>query len=138
MQSTDYSFFTAGNRQTVLPGSGRTGAPGQHVIRGKAKYEINDTKVRIFVAPPPHVLETSDVSGCVPMQYSCFQCVPFVQLKPYVTANADLSEKLEKRFMRGRKRLMGKNYLRMLKLKDLKAAQQQAAALPPLLQPVAR
>ena len=58
------------------------------------------------------------------------------QLKPYVTANAILSEKLEKRFMKGRKRLMGKNYLRMLKLKDLKEAQQQAASLPRLLQPV--
>ena len=58
------------------------------------------------------------------------------QLKPYVTANAILSEKLEKRFMKGRKRLMGKNYLRMLKLRDLKLAQQQAAILPRLLQPV--
>ena len=58
------------------------------------------------------------------------------QLKPYVSANAILSEKLEKRFMKGRKRLMGKNYLRMLKLKDLKAAQQQAASLPRLLQPI--
>jgi hypothetical protein len=58
------------------------------------------------------------------------------QLKPYVTARANLGEKLEKRFMKGRKSLVGKNYLRMLKLKDLKAAQQQAAALPPLLQPV--
>ena len=58
------------------------------------------------------------------------------QLKPYVAANAILSEKLEKRFMKGRKRLMGKNYLRMLKLKDLKEAQQQAASLPRLLQPV--
>lgn len=53
-----------------------------------------------------------------------------------MTARADLSEKLEKRFMKGRKSLMGKNYLRMLKLKDLKAAEQQAAALPPLLQSV--
>ena len=138
MQSTDHSFFTAGNRQTVLPGSGRTGAPGRHVIRGKAKYEIDDTKIRIFVAPPPHVLETSDVSIHESMQYSCFDAFFLFQLKPYVTAKADLSEKLEKRFMKGRKCLTGKNYLRMLKLKDLKAAQQQAAALPPLLQPVSR
>lgn len=70
VQITDTSFFTAGNRQTVLPGSGRTGVPGRHVIRGKAKYEIDDTKVRIFVAPPPHVLESSNVSAYNPMQYS--------------------------------------------------------------------
>jgi large subunit ribosomal protein L41 len=136
MQNTDRSLFIAGNRQTVLPGSGRTGAPGRHVIRGKAKYEIDDTKVRIFVAPPPHVLETSDVSVYNECNTRVSTRSFYFQLKPYVTANAKLSEKLEKRFMKGRKGLMGRNYLRMLKLKDLKAAQQQAAALPPLLRPI--
>lgn len=41
-----------GTRQAFLPGGHRTGAPGKHVIGGKAKYRLVDEKVRVFVAPP--------------------------------------------------------------------------------------
>jgi hypothetical protein len=41
-----------GTRQATLPGGLRTGAPGKHVIGGKAKYRLLDEKVRVFVAPP--------------------------------------------------------------------------------------
>ncbi|GJE99462.1 hypothetical protein PsYK624_157260 [Phanerochaete sordida] len=44
--------FYKGTRQAVLPGGPRTGAPGEHVVRGKAKYRLVDEKVRYFVAPP--------------------------------------------------------------------------------------
>ncbi|THH14580.1 hypothetical protein EW146_g5769 [Bondarzewia mesenterica] len=44
--------FYKGTRQAYLPGGHRTGAPGKHVVAGKAKYRLIDEKVRFFVAPP--------------------------------------------------------------------------------------
>ncbi|EKM47991.1 uncharacterized protein PHACADRAFT_266608 [Phanerochaete carnosa HHB-10118-sp] len=44
--------YYKGTRQAVLPGGPRTGAPGKHVVKGKAKYRLLDEKVRYFVAPP--------------------------------------------------------------------------------------
>ncbi|KAH9067849.1 hypothetical protein EDB87DRAFT_1585812 [Lactarius vividus] len=44
--------YYKGTRQAYLPGGHRTGAPGKHVVRGKAKYRLCDEKVRFFVAPP--------------------------------------------------------------------------------------
>ncbi|KAF8268932.1 hypothetical protein EI94DRAFT_1726452 [Lactarius quietus] len=44
--------YYKGTRQAFLPGGHRTGAPGKHVVRGKAKYRLCDEKVRFFVAPP--------------------------------------------------------------------------------------
>lgn len=44
--------FYKGTRQAYLPGGLRTGAPGKHVVGGKAKYRLLDEKVRVFVAPP--------------------------------------------------------------------------------------
>ncbi|EIN08689.1 hypothetical protein PUNSTDRAFT_69135 [Punctularia strigosozonata HHB-11173 SS5] len=44
--------YYKGTRQAYLPGGHRTGAPGKHVVRGKAKYRLLDEKVRVFVAPP--------------------------------------------------------------------------------------
>ena len=44
--------MTPGTRQAYLPGGHRTGAPGKHVVRGKAKYRLLDENVRFFVAPP--------------------------------------------------------------------------------------
>ncbi|KAF8979047.1 hypothetical protein BDQ17DRAFT_1394619 [Cyathus striatus] len=41
-----------GTRQAFLPGGHRTGAPGVHVIGGKAKYRLLDEKVRVYVSPP--------------------------------------------------------------------------------------
>lgn len=43
--------YLSGTRQAFLPGGHRTGAPGKHVIRGKAKYRLDDEKVRVYVAP---------------------------------------------------------------------------------------
>ncbi|KAF8961736.1 hypothetical protein BDZ97DRAFT_1827745 [Flammula alnicola] len=43
--------FYKGTRQAYLPGGRRTGAPGKHVIRGKAKYRLIDEKVRCMSHP---------------------------------------------------------------------------------------
>lgn len=56
-----------GTRQATLPGGLRTGAPGHHVVKGKAKYRLDDTKVRVFVAPSVAELTSSPVS---PPSYS--------------------------------------------------------------------
>lgn len=51
--------FYKGTRQAFLPGGRRTGAPGKHVVGGKAKYRLLDEKVRVYVAPPIHEIESS-------------------------------------------------------------------------------
>ncbi|QRV75933.1 ribosomal protein subunit L27 [Ceratobasidium sp. AG-Ba] len=63
--------FYKGTRAAYLPGGHRTGAPGKHVVGGKAKYRIIDEKVRYFVAPP-----ISDIVNS--------------PLKPYVRAGTPL------------------------------------------------
>jgi len=50
-----------GTRQAFLPGGPRTGAPGRHVIRGRAKYRLVDEQVRVYVAPPIEEIESSSV-----------------------------------------------------------------------------
>ena len=50
-----------GTRQAFLPGGHRTGAPGKHVVGGKAKYRLLDGKVRVYVAPPIKDIESSSV-----------------------------------------------------------------------------
>ncbi len=50
-----------GTRQATLPGGLRTGAPGKHVVKGKAKYRLVDEKVRYFVAPPIEDIVASPV-----------------------------------------------------------------------------
>ncbi|KAG7448333.1 uncharacterized protein BT62DRAFT_890834 [Guyanagaster necrorhizus] len=57
--------FYKGTRQSALPGGPRTGAPGKHVIRGKAKYRLLDEKVRIFIAPPIEAIESSPLKAYV-------------------------------------------------------------------------
>lgn len=58
--------FYKGTRQAVTPGAGpKTGAPGKHVVRGKAKYRLLDDRVRIFVGPGIEQIERSTVSICV-------------------------------------------------------------------------
>jgi len=52
-----------GTRQAFLPGGHRTGAPGAHVVGGKAKYRLIDEKVRVFVAPPLEEIKASPVSA---------------------------------------------------------------------------
>ncbi|KAH8996707.1 hypothetical protein EDB92DRAFT_1841419 [Lactarius akahatsu] len=51
--------YYKGTRQAYLPGGRRTGAPGKHVVRGKAKYRLCDEKVRFFVAPPIEDIRSS-------------------------------------------------------------------------------
>jgi len=59
LPSPDFEFL--GTRQAFLPGGPRTGAPGRHVVRGKAKYRLLDEKVRVFVAPSLEEIELSPV-----------------------------------------------------------------------------
>ncbi|KAI0306832.1 hypothetical protein B0F90DRAFT_1945559 [Multifurca ochricompacta] len=51
--------YYKGTRQAYLPGGRRTGAPGEHVVRGKAKYRLLDENVRFFVAPPVEEINNS-------------------------------------------------------------------------------
>lgn len=53
--------FSKGTRQAYLPGGLRTGAPGKHVISGKAKYRLVDEQVRYFVAPSIEDLNNTPV-----------------------------------------------------------------------------
>ncbi|KAI0821786.1 hypothetical protein BC628DRAFT_1393635 [Trametes gibbosa] len=69
--------FYKGTRQAFVPGGHRTGAPGQHVVRGKAKYRLVDEKVRVFVAPP-----IEEIQAC--------------SLKPYVSATVPASRSFTK------------------------------------------
>ena len=54
-------LMAPGTRQAYLPGGHRTGAPGKHVVRGKAKYRLLDENVRFFVAPPVEEINGSMV-----------------------------------------------------------------------------
>lgn len=52
-----------GTGQAYVPGGGhRTGPPGKHVIGGKAKFRIQDEKVRYYVGPGLQVMENTEVS----------------------------------------------------------------------------
>jgi hypothetical protein len=53
--------YSTGTRAAFLPGGHRTGAPGKHVISGKAKYRVIDEKVRYFVAPSIESINNSPV-----------------------------------------------------------------------------
>ncbi|KIP02755.1 hypothetical protein PHLGIDRAFT_111693 [Phlebiopsis gigantea 11061_1 CR5-6] len=59
--------YYKGTRQAVLPGSYRSGAPGAHVVKGKAKYRLVDEQVRYFVAPPVEEIENSPLKAYVSM-----------------------------------------------------------------------
>jgi len=74
--------FYKGTRQAYLPGGHRTGAPGRHVVRGKAKYRLIDEKVRVFVAPSIKELNSTP-------------------MRPYVAMDVKLTEK-EKRGVFGK------------------------------------
>ncbi|TBU24619.1 hypothetical protein BD309DRAFT_663721 [Dichomitus squalens] len=79
--------YYKGTRQAFLPGGHRTGAPGKHVVRGKAKYRLVDEQVRVFVAPPIEEIQAS-------------------ALKPYVSTQVrvspkDLNEELYGKLPRG-------------------------------------
>jgi len=60
--------FYKGTGQARLPGGHRTGAPGVHVIGGKAKYRLIDEQVRVFIAPPISEIESSPLRPYVSTQ----------------------------------------------------------------------
>ncbi|WVW83479.1 hypothetical protein I302_105500 [Kwoniella bestiolae CBS 10118] len=61
--------FYKGTGQSRVPGGGhRTGPPGVHVVKGKAKYRVLDEKVRIFVGPGAKVLEETELRPYVATQ----------------------------------------------------------------------
>jgi len=57
--------YYKGTRQAFLPGGHRTGAPGIHVVRGKAKYRLLDEKVRVFVAPSMEAIQSTSLKPYV-------------------------------------------------------------------------
>ncbi|KAL0572321.1 hypothetical protein V5O48_009643 [Marasmius crinis-equi] len=110
--------FYKGTRQAFLPGGHRTGAPGRHVVRGKAKYRVLDEKVRVFVAPPIEDIINSP-------------------LKAYVSTAVHLKES-EKRAAYGRFREAGgltpQHYLKLLREnaeRKYEAGREGAAAAEP-------
>ncbi|WVQ98439.1 hypothetical protein IAU59_005563 [Kwoniella sp. CBS 9459] len=61
--------FYKGTGQSRVPGGGhRTGPPGVHVVRGKAKYRVLDEKVRVFVGPGAQTLEQTELRPYVATQ----------------------------------------------------------------------
>ena len=54
-------IFFPGYRAAYEPGGRRTGAPGEHISHGKAKYRIIDENVRYYVAPAIEDLKNSPV-----------------------------------------------------------------------------
>ncbi|WWC69752.1 mitochondrial 54S ribosomal protein mL41 [Kwoniella pini CBS 10737] len=61
--------FYKGTGQSRVPGGGhRTGPPGVHVVKGKAKYRVLDEKVRVFVGPGSKVLEETELRPYVGTQ----------------------------------------------------------------------
>ena len=107
-----------------------TGPPGRHTKKGG--YVLDDTKVRVFVCPPPHVLDASPVG----LQFiSCRRCIDMSQLKPYVTRTIELSESQERKGLKGWKALKGRNYLRLITWDQKEEAIAVAKALPPLPNP---
>ncbi|KAI0730027.1 hypothetical protein C8Q72DRAFT_776758 [Fomitopsis betulina] len=59
--------FYKGTRQAFVPGL-RTGAPGKHVVRGKAKYRLIDEKVRVFVAPAIETIQNTNLRPYVSLK----------------------------------------------------------------------
>ncbi|WVN89398.1 uncharacterized protein L203_104621 [Cryptococcus depauperatus CBS 7841] len=58
--------FYKGTGQARVPGGGhRTGAPGVHVVRGKAKYRLLDDKVRVFIGPGNDALMNTELKPYV-------------------------------------------------------------------------
>ncbi|OCF31491.1 hypothetical protein I317_01420 [Kwoniella heveanensis CBS 569] len=61
--------FYKGTGQSRVPGGGhRTGPPGVHVVRGKAKYRVLDEKVRVFIGPGAQTLEQTELRPYVATQ----------------------------------------------------------------------
>lgn len=81
-----------GTRQAFLPGGRRTGAPGKHVVGGKAKYRLLDEKVRVYVAPPIQDIESSPVRVSFQQVFTHQHPELVIKLKPYVAVGTRLSK----------------------------------------------
>ncbi|KZT40540.1 hypothetical protein SISSUDRAFT_1044051 [Sistotremastrum suecicum HHB10207 ss-3] len=57
--------FYKGTGAASLPGGHRTGAPGKYKGSSHARYELDDTKVRVFIAPPLAVLNNTELKPYV-------------------------------------------------------------------------
>jgi len=116
---------STGTRQAFLPGGHRTGAPGKHVIGGKAKYRLVDEKVRVFVAPPLSEILSTPASSVV-LSWTRILIITdlddFSQLKPYVARNVHLT-KSEKRGVLGKLPPGGLQGAQLLELSRAKAIQ---------------
>ena len=91
----------AGTRQAFLPGGHRTGAPGKHVVRGKAKYRLVDEQVRVFVAPPIEEIQNSAVRVFLVLLRALCPCpqqsaLVASQLKAYVSTTIPVSRAFNK------------------------------------------
>ncbi|PVG03253.1 hypothetical protein CPB86DRAFT_695646 [Serendipita vermifera] len=106
--------YYKGNRQGALPGGVVTGPPGRHTRRGK--YVLDDTKVRVYISPPPSVLEAT-------------------KLRPFVSRAAELPVSQERKDLGHWRALKGRNYLRMLTKEQKEQARDVARSLPPIPEP---
>ena len=124
LSSTHINFCLTGTRQAFLPGGHRTGAPGKHVIGGKAKYRLVDEQVRVFVAPPIQDIIDSPVR--LPQMFPAPSSSAhsfYTQLKPYVSLQVRLTRQEERaaigRF-RGSGGFTGRHMLRAARAAEAK------------------
>lgn len=95
------SLAPTGTRHAFLPGGHRTGAPGKHIIRGSGNYRLIDENVRIFIAPPIQVLDSTPVSIVADVDRGHLTNPP-PQLKPYVATEAKFLKASEERAVWGK------------------------------------
>ncbi|KAG8807193.1 hypothetical protein FRC17_004598 [Serendipita sp. 399] len=106
--------YYKGTRQGSLPGGPTTGPPGRHTRRGN--YVLDDSKVRVFICPPPIVLQNTD-------------------LRAFVDREAVLSEKEERGKLGAWKALRGRNYLRILGPERREEAREMVRNMKPIPAP---
>ncbi|KAH8830016.1 hypothetical protein DL96DRAFT_1591274 [Flagelloscypha sp. PMI_526] len=96
--------YYKGTGQAILPGRGRTGAPGRH-HKGGGGYTLVDTQVRVFVAPPIDVLNNTP-------------------LRAYVHTSVNLTNKIRKQPFPGPGALTAENLIeRSLKWQKIREAE---------------
>lgn len=121
--STHVNLCLTGTRQAFLPGGHRTGAPGKHVIGGKAKYRLIDEKVRVYVAPPIQDIIDSPVRLPGTSRDAPAHSFFTPQLKPYVSLQVRLTREEERaaigRF-RGSGGFTGRHMLRAARAAEVK------------------
>ncbi|KAG8756141.1 hypothetical protein FRC14_003322 [Serendipita sp. 396] len=106
--------YYKGTRQGSLPGGPTTGPPGRHNSRGN--YILDDRKVRVFICPPPVILQSTP-------------------LRPFVDREALLSERDERKSLGAWKALRGRNYLRILSQEQKEDAREVVRKMRPVPEP---